>query len=136
MSRALRILLAAAMLSGSIMSLSAAENAPLARGTAITDPDLLRRLDRSGALSISRLLQPERNANAPLTSDLLFTSLSQLKEIPPAIDAEFDRYIARHRRASPSETIGVGEGFDVQLFDRAALKSAARLAKPRRAASR
>ncbi|MGY3347436.1 MULTISPECIES: hypothetical protein [unclassified Bradyrhizobium] len=124
MSRALRILLAAAMWSGSIMSLSAAENAPLARGTAITDPDLLRRLDRSGALSISRLLQPERNANAPLTSDLLFTSLSQLEEIPPAIDAEFDRYIARHRRASPSETIGVGEGFDVQLFDRAALRSA------------
>ena len=28
------------------------------------------------------------------------------------------------RQASPSETIGVGEGFDVQLFDRANLKSA------------
>ncbi|SFJ09367.1 hypothetical protein SAMN05216525_118106 [Bradyrhizobium sp. Gha] len=106
------------------MSLSAAERPALARGTAITDPDLLRRLDQSDALSIPRLLQPERNANAPLTSDLLFTSLSQLKEIPPAIDAEFDRYIARHKQASPSETIGVGDGFDVQLFDRAALKSA------------
>jgi hypothetical protein len=123
MSRALRILLAAMLLLGSVMSLWAAENAPLARGTAITDPDLLRKLDRSDALSISRLLQPERNDNVPLTSDLLFASLPQLREIPPAIDAEFDRYIAQHKQASPSETIGVGEGFDVQLFDRGNLKS-------------
>lgn len=106
------------------MSLSAAENAPLARGTAIADPDLLRKLDQSDALSISRLLQPERNANVPLTSDLLFASLPQLKAIPPAIDAEFDRYIARQKETSPSETIGVGDGFDIQLFDRANLKSA------------
>lgn len=129
MSRALRILLAAqillaaTLLLGSLMSLSAAENAPLARGTAITDPDFLRKLDQSDALSISRLLQPERNVNVPLTSDLLFASLPQLKEIPPTIDAEFDRYIARQKAVSPSETIGVGEGFDVQLFDRANLKS-------------
>ena len=59
MSRALRILLAATLLLGSVMSLSAADNAPLARGTAITDPDLLRKLDQSDALSIARLLQPE-----------------------------------------------------------------------------
>lgn len=130
MRRALRILLAAQillaaiLLFGGVTSLSAAENAPLARGTAITDPDLLRKLDQSDALSISRLLQPERNANVPLTSDLLFASLRQLKAIPPAIDAEFGRYIAQHKATSPSETIGVGEGFDVQLFDRANLKSA------------
>lgn len=130
MSRALRILLAAQillaaiLLFGGVIKLSAAENAPLARGTAITDPDLLRKLDQSDALSISRLLQPERNANVPLTSDLLFASLPQLKAIPPAIDAEFDRYIAQHKATSPSETIGVGNGFDIQLFDRAALKSA------------
>ncbi|UVO38129.1 hypothetical protein KUL72_07075 [Bradyrhizobium arachidis] len=124
MSRALRILLTAIPLLGGVMSLSAAENAPLVRGTAITDPDLLRKLDRSDALSISRLLQPERNANAPLTNDVLFASLPQLEDILPAIDAEFDRYVARHKRAWPSETIGVGEGFDVQLFDRAGLNSA------------
>ncbi|MDN5000893.1 hypothetical protein ACFQZO_08365 [Bradyrhizobium sp. GCM10027634] len=123
MSRALRILLAVTMLFGSVMSLSAAENAPLARGTAITDPDLLKKLDQSDALSISRLLRPERNANVPLTSDQLFASLPQLKDIPPAIDAEFDRYISQHKAASPTETIGVGEGFDVQLFDRANLNS-------------
>ena len=130
MSRALRIvlaaqiLLAATVLFGGVTSLSAAENAPLARGTAITDPDLLRKLDQAGTLSISRLLQPERKANVPLTSDQLFASLPQLKEISPAIDAEFDRYIAQHKQASPSETIGVGEGFDVELFDRVSLKSA------------
>jgi hypothetical protein len=124
MSRALRILLAATLLLGGALSLSAAETASLVRGTAIADPDLLRKLDQSDALSISRLLQPERNGNFPLTSEALFASLPQLKQIPPAIDAEFDRYIAQHKQAWPSETIGVGEGFDVQLFDRVVMKSA------------
>ena len=41
-----------------------------------------------------------------------------------AIDGEFDRYIARHGASLPKETIGVGEGFDFQLFDRALLYSA------------
>ncbi|UPJ81692.1 hypothetical protein IVB16_06865 [Bradyrhizobium sp. 183] len=123
MSRALRILVAAAVFFGGIVSLLAAENAQLARGTAITDPDLLRELDQHDALTISRLLWPERNANFPLTTDLMFSWLSQLKEIPPAIEAEIDRYVAQQKAAYPTETIGVGEGFDVQLFDRANLKS-------------
>lgn len=95
----------------------------MTRGTAIIDPDLLRKLDQNDSLTISRLLWPERNGNFPLTTDLLFSSLSQLKDIPPAIDAEFDRYMIRQKAAYPTETIGVGEGFDVQLFDRANLKS-------------
>lgn len=123
MSRALRILVAAAVLLGGAVSLSRAENPQLTRGTAITDPDLLRKLDHNDALTISRLLWPERNANFPLTTDLMFPWLSQLAPIPPAIDAEFDRYIARQKAAYPTETIGVGEAFDVQLFDRANLKS-------------
>ena len=118
MSRALRILVAAAVFFGGVVSLLAAENAQLARGTAITDPDLLRELDQRDALTISRLLWPERNADFPLTTDLMFSWLPQLKDIPPAIDAEIDRYIARQKAAYPTETIGVGEGFDVQLFDR------------------
>ncbi|MBR1130721.1 hypothetical protein [Bradyrhizobium iriomotense] len=124
MSRALRILVAVAVLFGGAMSLFAAENAQLTRGTAITDPALLRTLDEHDELTISRLLWPERNANFPLTTDLLFSRLPQLKEIPPAIDAEFERYIAQQKAAYPTETIGVGEGLDVQLFDRAVLKSA------------
>jgi hypothetical protein len=123
MSRVLRILVAAAVLLGGAVSLSAAENASLTRGTAITDPDILRKLDQNDVLTISRLLWPERNANFPLTTDLLFSWLAPLKDIPPAIDAEFDRYVAQQKAAYPSETIGVGEGFDVQLFDRANLKS-------------
>ncbi|WP_183711490.1 hypothetical protein [Bradyrhizobium sp. ERR14] len=123
MSRALRILLAAAVLFGGTAALSAAETAPLTRGTAITDPDLLRRLDEGNALTLQRLLAPERQADASLTTDRLFSELSQLKDIPPAIDAEVDRYIKGQKAAYPSETIGVGEGFDVQLFDRAVLNS-------------
>ncbi|MFK4510268.1 hypothetical protein LPJ38_11515 [Bradyrhizobium daqingense] len=123
MSRALRILIAVAALMGGIVSLSAAETAQLSRGTAITDPDLLRRLDQSDALSISRLLSPERNADGPLTTDLMFASLPQLAPIPPAIEAELDRYVSRYRETYPGETIGVGEGFDAQLFDRANLTS-------------
>lgn len=119
----LRILVAVVVLFGGTVALFAAETAPLTRGTAITDPDLLRKLDQHDALTISRLLWPERNADVPLTTDLMFSSLLQLKDIPPAIDAEFDRYIVRQKAAYPTETIGVGEGFDVQLFDRANLKS-------------
>ncbi|MBW7966954.1 hypothetical protein [Bradyrhizobium sp. BR 10261] len=124
MSRALQILLAAIVLLGGRVSSMAAENAPLVRGTAITDPDVLKRLDQDDVLTISRLLWPERNANFPLTNDQLFAWLPQLRDIPPAIDAEFDRYIARQKAVSPSETIGAGDGFDVQLFDRFSLKSA------------
>lgn len=123
MSRALRILVAAAVLFGGAASLSAAETALLTRGTAITDPDLLRRLDEGDVLTISRLLSPERNAGRPLTTDRLFSELPQLKDIPPAIDAEVDRYIAQRKTVYPTETIGAGEGFDVQLFDRAQLNS-------------
>jgi hypothetical protein len=123
MSRALRILVAVVVLFGGAVSSMAAENAALERGTAITDPDLLRKLDQHDVLTISRLLWPERNADLPLTTDLLFAWLPQLAPIPPAINAEFDRYIAQHKAISPTETIGIGEGFDVQLFDRAVLKS-------------
>lgn len=123
MSRALRIFLAAVALLGGGVSLAAAENAPLTRGTAITDPALLRQLDRDNTLAISRLLSPEQSAEVPLTTELMFSSLPQLKHIPPAIDNEFDRYIARYKATYPGETIGAGEGFDVQLFDLANLKS-------------
>ncbi|WP_375305606.1 hypothetical protein WI560_26825 [Bradyrhizobium sp. A11] len=123
MSRALRILVAAAVLLGGAASSSAAETAQLTRGTAITDPDLLRKLDDGDVLTIARLLAPERKADGPLTTDRLFAALPQLKEIPPAIDAELERYIARQKAAWPTETIGTGEGFDVQLFDRANLTS-------------
>ncbi|MDE2379351.1 hypothetical protein [Bradyrhizobium sp.] len=121
--RAVRILVALAVLCGGAPPLPAAENAALERGTAITDPALLRELDQTDVLSLSRLLWPARNADFPLTTDVLFATLPQLARIRPAIDAEFDRYVARHLASSPGDTIGVGDGFAVQLFDRAALNS-------------
>ncbi|QOZ72046.1 hypothetical protein [Bradyrhizobium arachidis] len=123
MSRALRILVVVAALVGGAVPLFAAGTTSLTRGTAITDPDLLKKLDQSDVLTISRLLWPERNANFLLTTEQMFSQLSQLEQIPPAIDAELERYVAQQKAAFPSETIGVGEGFDVQLFDRANLKS-------------
>ena len=122
MSRVLRILLALIVLCSGA-PLQAAENRPLERGTAITDPALLRELEQHDTLTISRLLWRERNADFPLTTDMLFARLPQLAQVRPAIDAEFERYIARHKQISPGETIGVGEGFDIQLFDRAMLNA-------------
>ena len=40
-----------------------------------------------------------------------------------AIDAEFDRYVLRHKADRSDETIGVGPSFDFQLFDRALIYS-------------
>jgi len=50
-------------------------------------------------------------------------ALSSMLPIRQAIDGEFDRYVTRHGANLPKETIGVGEGFDFQLFDRTLLYS-------------
>jgi len=100
----------------------AAQDAALERGTAITDPATLRELD-GGKFRIDRMLLPERSADIPLANSALF-ALPSMVPVRQAIDGEFDRYIARHRANLPKETIGVGEGFDFQLFDRTLLYSA------------
>ena len=99
----------------------AAPGAALERGTAITDPATLRELD-SGKFRLDRMLLPERSADVPLANSAMF-ALPSMVPIQRAIDGEFDRYIARHGASLPKETIGVGEGFDFQLFDRALLYS-------------
>src|SRR6267142_3320487 len=100
----------------------AAETAALERGTAVTDPATLRELD-GGKFRLDRMLLPERSADIPLANSALF-ALPSMIPVRQAIDGEFDRYVARHRASLPKETIGVGEGFDFQLFDRALLYSA------------
>jgi hypothetical protein len=100
----------------------AAQDAALERGTAITDPATLRELD-GGKFRLDRMLLPERSADIPLANGALF-ALRSMAPVRQAIDGEFDRYIARHRASLPKETIGVGEGFDFQLFDRTLLYSA------------
>jgi hypothetical protein len=99
----------------------AAQDAALERGTAVTDPATLRDLD-SGKFRLDRMLLPEQSADTPLANSDLF-AVPSMAPVRRAIDGEFDRYIARHGASLPKETIGVGEGFDFQLFDRTLLYS-------------
>ena len=99
----------------------AAQDVALERGAAITDPATLRELD-NGKFRLDRMLLPERSADLWLANSALF-ALPSMAPVQRAIDGEFDRYIARHRAGLPKETIGVGAGFDFQLFDRALLYS-------------
>jgi hypothetical protein len=110
------------LLFASSLPACAGEGKALERGTAITDPLALRELDR-GRFGLARMLYPRRATLAPLANAELFT-LPPMRAVRQAIDAEFDRYIDRHKADLPKETIGVGEGFDFQLFDRAQLDSA------------
>jgi hypothetical protein len=112
-----RFLLTAFMLLSTVMPGHAVEAAPLEHGTAITDPLALRELDR-GRFGIGPMLWPERSTEFPLTSGQMFT-LGSMVPVYKAIDEEFERYIERHKKSLPNETIGVGENFDFQLFDRA-----------------
>jgi hypothetical protein len=100
----------------------AAQDAAPERGTAITDPATLRELD-GGKFRLDRMLLPERPADIPLANSELF-AVPSMSPVRRAIDGEFDRYIARHGASLPKETIGVGDGFDFQLFDRTLLYSA------------
>ncbi|MGY3617635.1 hypothetical protein [Bradyrhizobium sp. USDA 10063] len=122
MSRALRFLvILLALLCGGLAA-RAAQDKALERGAAITDPSVLRDLDR-GRFGLGRMLSPQRSADLPLDDAELF-ALPSMAPIRAALDREFDRYIARHRRDLPNETIGVGDSFAFQLFDRAQLYSA------------
>ena len=111
-----RLLLSAFILLSTVLTGHAAAPAPLERGAAITDPLALRELD-DGRFAIGRMLWPERSSNIPLGSGEIFF-LSSMVPVRTAIDREFDRYIANHRQSLPNETIGVGDSFDFQLFDR------------------
>ncbi|MCA1457627.1 hypothetical protein I6F35_31280 [Bradyrhizobium sp. BRP22] len=123
MSRALRFLVILLALSCGALAARAAEDKPLERGAAITDPSVLRDLDR-GRFGLGRMLSPQRSTDLPLDDAELF-ALPSMAPIRAAIDREFDRYIARHQQNLPNETIGVGDSFAFQLFDRAQLYSAA-----------
>ena len=120
MSRALRWVLAVFLLC-CLTPAPAKEATALERGAAITDPLALRALD-GGRFGLARIMIPERSANIPLTSGQFF-SLASMAPVKKALDADFDRYVARHKAELPNESIGVGRAFDFQLFDRAQLAS-------------
>jgi hypothetical protein len=109
------------LLVGALPARGAPPAAALERGAAIIDPAALREFDR-GRFGIGPLLLPERSSSASLTSNRLF-ALSSMLPVRQALDGEFDRYVARHKTSLPNETIGVGDGFAFQLFDRALLDS-------------
>jgi hypothetical protein len=110
------------LLAGAMPAARAAETAALERGTAVIDPAMLRQLD-GGRLRLDRMLLPERPADAAPSNHELF-ALAPMVPVRQALDGEFDRYIMRHRTNLPKGTIGVGEAFDLQLFDRNLLYSA------------
>jgi len=99
----------------------AVQGAALERGTAITDPYVLRALD-GGRFGLGRMIEPARSVDVPLANDGLF-ALPSMAPVRTAIDREFDRYVARHQANLANGTIGVGPSFGVQLFDRALLVS-------------
>jgi hypothetical protein len=104
-----------------LASSARAEPAALERGTAITDPVVLRELDR-GRFGLARILAAGEAADTPLTDGRLF-ALPSMAPVRQAIDAEFDRYIEHHKAELPNQSIGVGDASDFQLFDRAQLYS-------------
>jgi hypothetical protein len=93
----------------------------LERGAAITDPLALRELDR-GRFGLGHVLMPMRSADTSIANSQLF-ALPSMLPVRKALDAEFERYVARHKADRPGETIGVGDAYDVQLFDRTLLYS-------------
>jgi hypothetical protein len=117
----MRFLVTFCVLLASILPARDAQSAALERGTAIIDPLALRELDR-GRFGLGRVVLPARSADAPLANSELF-ALPSMVPVRKALDAEFDRYISRHSESLPNETIGVGNSFDFQLFDRALLFS-------------
>ena len=98
-----------------------ASDAALERGTAIIDPLALRELDH-GRFSLTHIMAPTRSADTPLLNGQLF-ALPSMAPVRKALDEEFERYVAGHKAELPGATIGVGDSFDFQLFDRALLDS-------------
>jgi hypothetical protein len=122
MDRILRLLVTIFALVCVILPVHHAQSAPaLERGTAITDPLALRELDR-GSFGLSHVVSPTRSTDAPIENGQLF-ALPSMVPLRRALDEEFERYILRHKADFSNETIGVGNTFDFQLFDRALLYS-------------
>lgn len=121
MGRALKCLLLITVLLGGAMPAGAAEDRALERGAAVIDPAVLRELDH-GRFGLGRMLAPERSADTPLSNRDLFR-LAAMVPVREALDREFDRYVSKHKASLPNESIGVGDGFAFQLFDRALFES-------------
>jgi hypothetical protein len=122
MSCPLRFLIIAFAFLGAAAPLQRAHAAPaLERGVAITDPSVLRELDR-GRFGLAGMLASSPPPDRPLNNEALF-ALPSMVRLRKSLDDEFERYVQRHRAELPNQTIGSGSTFDFQLFDRAELYS-------------
>ncbi|MBR0933125.1 hypothetical protein [Bradyrhizobium jicamae] len=121
MNRALRCLLTMSVLLCGASVAHAGDERPLERGVAIIDPAILRTLDQ-GRFGLGRMLLPERSAAAPLANSALF-GLPSMLGVRESLEREFDRYVENHKASLPNESIGVGDGFAFQLFDRSLFAS-------------
>ncbi len=122
MGLALRLILVTlAFLFTTVLAHHAHAAAALERGVAITDPDALRELDR-GRFGIAGMLASSPSPDRPLSNEALF-ALPSMAPVQKSLDAEFERYVQRHKSELPDQTIGIGTSFDFQLFDRAELYS-------------
>ena len=123
----MRLLVTVLILLAGVLPMRHALSAPaLERGTAVTDPMALRELDhgRFGlGQMLGQMMLPAGSDKAPLLNSELF-ALPSMAPVRKALDSEFEQYIVRHKGDLPSETIGVGNSFDFQLFDRGQLYSA------------
>jgi hypothetical protein len=122
LGRALRLQLTFLILLAGVLAARDAQAAPaLERGTAITDPIVLRELDR-GRFGLGSVLLPMKSSSVPLPNSQLF-ALPSMTPVRKALDEEFQRYIERHKASHAGESIGVGSSFDFQLFDSTLLYS-------------
>ena len=97
--------------------------AALERGTAIIDPLALRELDqRTICHRRACCCRSDRRTSRSPAARLF--ACRRWPRSARRSTREFDRYIAEHKQSLPNETIGVGDGFDFQLFDRALLDAA------------
>ena len=91
---------------------------------AITAPETLRMLEAGGGshpgFSLGRMIDP---AGAAATSNDAMFALPSMRAVRPAIDADFDRYVAGRRTREPKLAAGIGPPNGLQLFDRALLYS-------------
>src|ERR1700736_1756051 len=122
MSRILRFLVVSLILLAGVFPVRHAQRAQAVEGGgAITGPLALRELDR-GWFGLNRVMLPTRSSDVPLTNSRLF-ALPSMAPVRKALDDEFERYVSRHKADLPNETIGVGDSFALQLFDRTLLFS-------------
>src|ERR1700685_324796 len=107
MGRTLRFSVTFLALLCSVLAARQAQSAPaLGRGTAITCPAALREREH-GRFGLTRVMQPVRSSDAPLTNSQLF-ALPSMAPVRKALDDEFERYVGGHKSDQPGETMRVG----------------------------